>query len=128
MTTKFDKEIWAEGEHYLYGEVTDWCGAQQPNIHFKTDDNKSYIIACKKEDIKEDSVYQQRAVMVIANQNIETGNLKALRLVSFVEYAPAYNEKEWQITQEKSRKVWADVPNHVAWVRNLRSDDEQTFN
>ena len=40
-------------------------------------------------------------------------------------YAPSYDEKELEAFIEKDTKAWADVPDSVAWVREIRGHDRQ---
>jgi hypothetical protein len=39
-------------------------------------------------------------------------------------YAPSYDEKEFEDAIEKGTRAWADVPDAVAWVRELRGNDD----
>ena len=43
---------------------------------------------------------------------------------AFPAYAPSYDEKELEAFIEKGSKAWADVPDSVAWVRELRGGDD----
>jgi len=38
-------------------------------------------------------------------------------------YAPSYNEEELEAFIEKGTRAWADVPDSVVWVRQIRGDD-----
>ncbi|OYQ34007.1 hypothetical protein CHU92_12270 [Flavobacterium cyanobacteriorum] len=120
-------DIWIEGEHYLYGIITDMGGSQKPNIHFTSDSNQSYLIDCTKDDIlneKENRVYHPAAIRVLAKQNLITGEIKEPKFASFIEYNPVFDENILLKTIEKGRNAWSDVPDHVEWVRNLRLEDE----
>ncbi len=39
-------------------------------------------------------------------------------------YAPSYDEEELEAAIEKGSRAWADVPDAVAWVRELRGTDD----
>jgi hypothetical protein len=122
-----ENEIWIEGEHYLYGVITDMGGSQKPNIHFTSDSNQTFLIDCTKDDIlneKENRVYHPAAIRVLAKQNLKTGEIKEPKFASFIDYNPVFDENILLSTIEKGRNAWSDVPDHVEWVRNLRLEDE----
>lgn len=124
---RIETDIWVESELFLYGIITDLGGASKPNIHLKTEEGVNITIDCKKEDLEsetENRVYKPASIRVFANQNIKTGEFKDSRFVSFHDYNPSINEKELLTSIEKGRNAWSDIDDHVAWVRNLRTDNE----
>jgi hypothetical protein len=124
---KVDNSIWVESELYLYGLITDLGGSQKPNIHLRLEDGKNIVIACTKENIAneiENRVYHPAAIRVTANQNLQTGELKEIKFLEFNKYNPTFNEKTLLDTIEKGTNAWADVDDHVDWIRNLRTDNE----
>lgn len=124
---KSDENIWIEGEHYLYGVITDMGGSHKPNIHFSSEDGASYLIDCTKDDIineKENRIYHAAAIRVLAKQNLLSGELKDVKFASFVEYNPKFDAQHLLQIIEKGRNAWSDVPDHIQWVRNLRTQDE----
>jgi hypothetical protein len=43
---------------------------------------------------------------------------------AYPHYAPSYDEAELEAAIEKGTRAWADVPDAVAWVREMRGDDD----
>ncbi len=124
---RIQSEIWVESELFLYGIITDLGGSNKPNIHLKTENGSNITIDCKKEDIEnetENRVYKPSSIRVIAQQNINTGEIKESKFISFENYNPVFNDNELIASIEKGRNAWAEINNHVKWVRNLRSENE----
>jgi len=40
-------------------------------------------------------------------------------------YAPSYDEEELEAAIEKGTRAWADVPDSVAWVREIRGHSDE---
>lgn len=121
------KEIWVESNQILYGIITDWGGDSVTNIHFKTDKGTSFKIDCAKSDIeneKNNRVYQPTAINVTAEQNLITGELRKLKFKSFLNYNPKFDEQQLLTLFEKGREAWKDIPDHVSWIRNMRSEHD----
>jgi hypothetical protein len=57
---------------------------------------------------------------VEADQHFKTGELRNLRLLSFENYRPGYDEDALKRFTEAGSKAWADVPDAAGWVRELR--------
>lgn len=129
-STEFKKEmehLWFEGEYSLYGTINDMGGETNSNIHFKTDKGVAIKIDCKKSDIEnetENRIYKFNAIKVSAQQNLITGELRNAKFISFLDYHPFVNEHKLLTLFERGREAWKDVPDHVQWVRNLRSDND----
>lgn len=120
-------ELWVESEIYIYGEVTDLGGASKSNIHIKQENGNTIVVNCTKDDLsneKENKIYHNVALHVSAKQNIATGEIKDANFIQFIEYNPVLDEKQLSELNEKGRKAWEDIVDHVDWIRKLRSEDE----
>lgn len=121
------KDLWVESEIYIYGEVTDLGGASKSNIHIKQESGNIIVVNCTKEDLsseKDNKIYHNVALHVSAKQNIATGEIKDANFIQFIEYNPVLDEKQLSELNEKGRKAWEDIEDHVDWIRKLRSEDE----
>ena len=118
---------WVQVEKYLVGEVQDMGGATSANLHLRVDGVKGLLkIEASQNYLKKQEknrVYHKIIAHVSAQQHIKTGKLRNLRLISFEDHAPAYNEAALERFTEAGRLAWADVPDAAAWVREQRGGE-----
>jgi len=119
-----DTVPWVKVEKYLFGTVMDIGGATKANVHIRVDDsgdlvrigtNQGYL-----KDQHENRLYHKVLVRVEAEQHFRTGQLRNLRLLSFEDYQPGYDEAALDQFAEAGRDAWGDVPDAAEWVRKLR--------
>ena len=72
------------------------------------------------QELPDNRLYHQALVHVRAQQHYRTGELRAVQLIDFVDYAPSYDEAVLDRFAEKGREAWRDIPDATAWVRELR--------
>jgi hypothetical protein len=117
---------WVNVERYLVGEITDWGGAQNPNIHLRLRNTRDTILVDATEDQirsqRENLVYHKAIVHARAKQNPRTGELKDYRLIELRAFQPNVSESRLQELFEKGEAAWRDVPNASAWVSEQRGD------
>jgi hypothetical protein len=115
---------WVKVEKYLFGTVVDMGGSQKANVHIRLDDsgelvridaNQGYL-----KEQQENRLYHKVLVRVEGDQHYRTGQLRNLRLVSFEDYKPQYDEAALDRFAEAGRRAWADVPDAGEWLRQLR--------
>ena len=115
---------WVKVEKYLFGTVMDMGGVQKANVHIRLDDtgqvvrvgtNQGYL-----KDQKQNRLYRKVLARVQADQHYRTGELRNLRLLSFEDYEPRYDDAALDRFAEAGRRAWADVPDAAEWVRELR--------
>lgn len=128
-TTEFTitEDFWIPGDFTVYGEITDWGGNSTPNIHLKTEGGKMLTIDCKKEDLEKESdnrLYRQSAIKIVAEQNLNTGELRNPKFIEFVDYNPVFDQNQLLTLAQKGREAWNDVPDHLSWLRNMRDNNE----
>lgn len=110
-------------ERYIRGEVQDLGGITKANIHVLTPDGEKLVIRATRELLRAESknrVYQDAYMRIRGKLNLDTNELIDVELVSFVEYAPKFDEKDMANLVSEGRKAWADVGDPSEWVRNLR--------
>jgi hypothetical protein len=115
---------WVKVEKYLFGTVMDMGGAQKANVHIRLEDtgqivrigtNQGYL-----KDQTENRLYRKVLVRVEADQHFRTKALRNLRLLSFEDYEPHYDEAALDRFAERGRQAWAGVSDAAEWVRQLR--------
>ena len=119
-----ERVLWVDAERYLIGEITDWGGAQTPNIHLRLRNTRETLIV----DATEDQIRQQRdnlvfhkaIVHVRAKQNPKTGELKDYKLIDLRAYAPNVEDARLEQLFAAGAKAWAGIPDGGGWVEELR--------
>lgn len=103
---------WVQVERYLVGEITDWGGAQSPNVHLRPRNTRDTLIIDATEDQirtqRENLVYHKAIVHVRAKQNPKTGDLKEYKLVELRAYQPDVSDARLQELFDRGAKAWAD--------------------
>jgi hypothetical protein len=115
---------WVRVEKYLFGTVTDMGGAQKANVHIRLDDSGELVRIGTNQDYlhdqEENRLYRKVLVRVAAEQQYRTGKLRNLRLLSFEDYQPRYDEEALDRFAAAGREAWQDVTNASLWVAELR--------
>ena len=121
-------EPWVTVEKYLYGLIVDMGGAKNPNVHLRTEDSaklltigSSYQYLRKQ---KTNRLYHKALLRVDAKQHYKTGELREIRLISFEDYKPSYDEDALDRFAEEGRVAWADVESASEWVDAIRGGSE----
>jgi len=110
-------------ERYIRGEVQDLGGVVNANIHVLTSDGEKLVVRTTRELLRSETknrVYQDAYMRVRGKLNLDTNELVDVELVSFVEYAPKFDEKDMANLVSEGRKAWGDVGDPAEWIRNLR--------
>jgi hypothetical protein len=117
---------WVKVEKYLFGVVVDMGGAQKPNVHIRLDGSGELVRIGTNQDYLKDQeknrLYHKVLVRVEADQHYRTGQMRNLRLLSFEDYEPQYDEAALNRFAEAGRRAWADVGDAGRWLRQLRGD------
>lgn len=115
---------WVVVEKYLLGEVLDMGGAQKANIHLRLEPSGRTVIVGTSQgylrDQVENRLYRKALLHVRAEQHFQTGELRNVQLISFVDFRPVYDEQALDRFAAEGAAAWADVPNAAKWVRELR--------
>lgn len=117
---------WVTVEKYLHGEIMDMGGAETVNIHLRlTRSRKTVIIGASQDYLREQEenrLYRKALLHVQADQHYRTRELRNIRLIAFADYDPTYSEDALDRFAVEGAKAWADVPDAVGWVRELRGE------
>lgn len=119
-------ENWVEVERYVRGELQDLGGVKNSNAHLRMQDGQKLKIKTDKELVRAQSVnhvYHDVTIRIKARLNLYTGELKDAELIEFIEYAPKFDQKEFDEMTAKGKKAWSGVKDHVQWIRELRGSD-----
>lgn len=118
------EDLWVETEKYLTGFVQDMGGKTSANVHLQVHGlTKTLVLTSSEEYLraqKENMLYHEVQVRVLAEQNIRTRELKNARLIEFSGKPPSYNEDELNQVIKKGTQAWADVKNITDWVAEQR--------
>jgi hypothetical protein len=124
-----DEDDWVAVEKYVVGTVVDMGGTTAANVHLVNDDTGKRLVAVSTEDFlrdqRENYLYRKVQVHVSARENTKSGELRDIRLISFVGKGPSYDEVELEAAISKGTKAWAKVPDSVAWLNDMRGKDDE---
>jgi len=124
-----DEDDWVAVEKYVVGTVVDMGGTTAANVHLVNDDTGKRLVAVSSEDFlreqKENYLYRKVQVHVSAQENVKTGELREVRLIAFVGKGPSYDEAELEAVITKGTKAWANVPDSIAWLKNVREGGDE---
>ena len=122
-----DSDEWVEVERYVQGEIVDLGGKTKANAHVRLPDGTTLKITTQQQVLRHEQanrLYKQATLRVRAQYNVLTKELRDARLVEFVEYAPSFDEAEFEKLTRKGREAWKDVGDATAWVEGLRGGDD----
>lgn len=124
------ENLWVETEKYLTGRIQDMGGKTSANVHLEIKGMPKLLKLDSSEDYlrnqTENMLYHDVQVRVLAEQNVQTRELRKVRLIEFAGKAPSYNEEELNKVIEKGTKAWADVKNVTQWVAEQRGEEYGT--
>jgi hypothetical protein len=123
---RVDQDQWIPAEHYLVGEITDWGGAGDVNMHLRLRDTQKIVkIDMTVSQIREQErnlVRHRAVVQVRGEKNPRTGEWQKLKLISMRPLAPKVSSAEMERFIAKGAKIWADVPSGATWVEEQRGN------
>lgn len=126
LITPEPRPVWFATEKYLNGEITAAGGTTQTNLHLRVPGyGRGLIVSASREQLKSLTIgrlYEDQMVRVRGEQRLDTGELRNLELIEFIEHRKAYDEGYIDALIEKGTRRWADVPDGNAWLRELRGD------
>ncbi len=124
-----DQDRWVAVEKYVVGQVVDIGGSTEANVHLVLENTGKRIKAVSTEDYlrsqKVNYLYHKVQIQIAAHENMRTGELRDIHLLAFVGQGPSYDERELEGFVEKGTRVWSDVPDSVAWVREQRGSYDE---
>lgn len=121
------ENLWVETEKYLTGRIQDMGGKTAANVHLevkgmpkllKLDSSENYL-----RSQTENMLYHDVQVRVLAEQNVQSKELRNVRLIEFAGKAPSYDEEELNKAIEKGTRAWADVEDITRWIAEQRGEE-----
>lgn len=116
---------WINEDQYLVGQVFDMGGKYKSNVHLELDNGSSVKISAKSDilsKMKENKLYKKQLVRVTTQRNINSGQTKDEKLISFEPYNPKFDEDEFEELVKKGTEAWRSVTNPAEWVNQLRNN------
>src|ERR1017187_9762718 len=124
-----DEDDWVAVEKYVVGSVVDMGGTTAANVHLVNEDTGKRMVAASTEDFlrdqRENYLYRKVQVHVSARENVKSGELRDIRLISFVGKGPSYDEAELEAAIAKGTRAWAKVPDSIAWLNDVRGSEDE---
>jgi len=121
-----EADHWVKVERYVQGEIEDLGGTERVNAHIRLIDGERLTVDTDRAVVRDDKVnrlYKPSMVRISAEYNVATREHRKARLIEFVDYAPRFDEQEFQSLTQLGREAWKDVPDASAWVDELRGND-----
>lgn len=121
------ENIWAEGEFYFYGKITNAGGKDKANIHLLTSEHGTLKIKTPisfLEGQEENILYKTVGVRAKGRQNIISKKIDTseLEIINFVNYTPSYDEDYLKSLREKAKSTWLGV-DKTQWLNEIRGYD-----
>jgi hypothetical protein len=124
-----DEDDWVAVEKYIVGTVVDMGGTTAANVHVVNEDTGRRITAESSEDFlrgqKENYLYQKVQMHIAATENVKTGELKDIRLISFVGRGASYDEAELETAIEKGTQAWSKIEDPAQWLKDIRGSGDE---
>lgn len=120
-----DEHVWVEAEFYLYGELTNAGGKNNPNIHLDTKEHGTLRIAVDKDYLKQGEknlLYRKFGVRVAGRQNLKTFEMdsNSLRFIELLEQDGLYSQSYLDGLLKRAAPAWAGVASADTWLNELR--------
>lgn len=118
------EDVWVHVEKYLHGIVFDMGGNTKANVHLKLENGAILPPITSTQDYLEkngqDRLYRPALLHVTAEENLNTGELRNLNLLTFEAHEPTYDDDEFNLMVERGTQAWANVPNSMEWLETIR--------
>ena len=125
-----ERASWIRVERFVTGTVENVGGKQKANLHITVPGEKNLLVVESSKDILRgfDKVYSEVTLKISYEYHHRTLEKKNFHLEQIISTVPAFSREERMAKLKKvaedGRKIWADVPDHNAWLRDLRGEDE----
>lgn len=126
-TTHYERrqQVWVEAEFYLYGELTNAGGKNNPNIHLDTKEHGTLRIAVDKDYLKQGEknlLYKKFGVRATGRQNLQTFEMdpNSLRFIELLDLDATYSQSYLDNLLRRAAPAWADVNDADTWLEELR--------
>ncbi len=113
---------WVPVGKYLSGQITDLGGTTKANVHLKLGSGRVLTIASSQQLLaaeKQNRLYKPATLRVMAEEHLDTGELRNLVLQSFEDARAVWDEAQFDDMVRRGTAAWKDVPDD--WLETLRS-------
>ena len=118
---------WVRVERYVQGEVEEAGGSERVNAHIRLPHGQRLTVDVDRGVLRDDKLnrlFKPSTVRISAEYNLATRQHRNAKLIEFVDYAPRFDEAEFERLTDLGRQAWKDVPDASAWVESLRGSAE----
>lgn len=84
------------------------------------------MVSSSKNQLAQDEknrLYKQALLRVSAEENLISGQLRNITLISFEKYNPLFDEAEFQKMTEQGSQAWKDIDDPASWIDELRGNN-----
>lgn len=114
---------WVAVEKYLTGRVIDLGGKSAANVHLLLPGGDTVVVESSEKALsaeKENLIYREMTLRVLAEENLATGEMRNARLIEFVSTSNEVDEDALRRLWQGGEKAWAGVEDPAAWVEGIR--------
>jgi len=118
---------WVDTSLNLYGKIYEEGGRKQVNLHILTDRYGPLTVDATEEQLitGENKLFKVYGVWVKGKQNVNTGELKELKLIDFITYQPNYDDLALKKLIKKSTENWSKIKNKDKWLTEVRGGENE---
>jgi hypothetical protein len=116
-------DSWVAIEKYISGRVVDQGGKKKPNVHLVLEDGSSLKVSATEALLaaeKDNHLYQEMTLRVEAEEHLQTGALRNIRLLEFQKQETEIDEEALEKLWKRGTEAWSSVKDSVKWVEELR--------
>lgn len=116
--------LWVETEMTLSGKLVA-AGGRKPNIHLTVPGGKDVVLNATEEQIRSingSDFYREVLADVTGQENLETGELRNLRIKNLRQARWEVSEEEWERFTDAGKKAWGDIKDPDRWLQELRGN------
>ena len=123
-----ERASWIRVERFVTGTVENVGGKQKANLHITVPGEKNLLVVESSKDMLRgfDKVYSEVTLKISYEYHHRTLEKKNFHLEQIISTKPAFSREERMAKLKKvaedGRKIWADIPDHNAWLRDLRGE------
>ncbi len=113
---------WVNINLYLYGKIFEEGGLNKVNLHFLTDRYGKLVVDASEEQLTSgaNKLFQVYGLWVKGKQNLQSGFLKDLELIDFLNYQTNYDELVLNKLIDKASENWKKIQNKDVWLEEIR--------
>lgn len=118
-----EEDLWLPTELYLNGKVLELGGVNKTGLTIEVADGMRHKVAASQEQLEQQEtnrVYHTVVLRAKAERNYQTGELRNLELVQFLDYAPRIDAAAHARASQHVSSAFSEINNLTDWVAQLR--------